>query len=43
MDDHDRAAFAAVSSLTVGGFRDWLLEQAARPEARRPWRLWVRD
>ena len=31
MDEHDPAAFAAVSSLTVGGFRDWLLEQAAHP------------
>ncbi|MFJ3485749.1 ethanolamine ammonia-lyase subunit EutB [Pseudomonas sp. NPDC090202] len=25
MDSHDRAAFAPVSHLTVGGFRDWLL------------------
>ena len=25
MDRHDRAAFAAVSGLTVGEFRDWLL------------------
>ena len=25
MDSHDRAAFAAVSELTVGDFRDWLL------------------
>ena len=32
MDDHDPAAFAPVSSLTVGDFRDWLLEQAARPD-----------
>jgi ethanolamine ammonia-lyase large subunit len=24
-DTHDRAAFAAVAHLTVGGFRDWLL------------------
>jgi ethanolamine ammonia-lyase large subunit len=32
MDDHDPTAFAPVSSLTVGGFRDWLLEQAARPD-----------
>ena len=32
MDEHDRAAFAAVSSLTVGGFRDWLLERAAHPD-----------
>ncbi|MGV9669718.1 ethanolamine ammonia-lyase subunit EutB [Gordonia sp. NPDC003504] len=27
IDTHDGAAFAAVSDLTVGGFRDWLLEQ----------------
>ncbi|MFC0408240.1 ethanolamine ammonia-lyase subunit EutB [Roseomonas elaeocarpi] len=25
LDTHDQAAFAAVSHLTVGGFRDWLL------------------
>jgi ethanolamine ammonia-lyase large subunit len=25
VDSHDRAAFALVSHLTVGGFRDWLL------------------
>src|SRR6202166_1969645 len=29
VDTHDSAAFAAVSSLTVGGFRDWLLSEAA--------------
>lgn len=29
VDSHDVAAFAAVSSLTVGGFRDWLLSDAA--------------
>jgi ethanolamine ammonia-lyase large subunit len=28
MDTHDRAAFAPVSHLTVGGFRDWLLGTA---------------
>jgi ethanolamine ammonia-lyase large subunit len=28
-DGHDAAAFAAVASLTVGGFRDWLLSDAA--------------
>jgi ethanolamine ammonia-lyase large subunit len=33
IDTHDRAAFAAVAHLTVGGFRDWLLEVAARPDA----------
>ena len=25
VDSHDRAAFAPISHLTVGGFRDWLL------------------
>ena len=25
VDNHDRAAFAPVAHLTVGGFRDWLL------------------
>ena len=29
VDTHDRAAFAPVSSLTVGEFRDWLLSDAA--------------
>ncbi|MDI4235032.1 ethanolamine ammonia-lyase subunit EutB [Bradyrhizobium sp. Arg237L] len=29
LDTHDAAAFAAISSLTVGGFRDWLLSDAA--------------
>jgi ethanolamine ammonia-lyase large subunit len=29
IDSHDTAAFAAVSSLTVGGLRDWLLSDAA--------------
>ena len=28
LDSHDRAAFAPVSSLTVGEFREWLLEAA---------------
>src|SRR5580693_8797901 len=32
MDSHDRSAFAAISSLTVGSFRDWLLSDAATPE-----------
>jgi ethanolamine ammonia-lyase large subunit len=31
MDSHDTNAFAPVSSLTVGGLRDWLLEVAAGP------------
>jgi ethanolamine ammonia-lyase large subunit len=29
VDGHDAAAFAPVSHLTVGGFRDWLLSDAA--------------
>ncbi|KQT85787.1 ethanolamine ammonia-lyase subunit EutB [Aurantimonas sp. Leaf443] len=29
VDTHDAAAFAAVSHLTVGGFRDWLLSAEA--------------
>ena len=29
VDSHDASAFAAVSSLTVGSFRDWLLSDAA--------------
>jgi ethanolamine ammonia-lyase large subunit len=29
LDTHDITAFAAVSSLTVGAFRDWLLSDAA--------------
>lgn len=33
VDTHDRAAFAPLSSLTVGSFRDWLL--ASPPEAIR--------
>jgi len=32
IDTHDMSAFAAVSSLTVGAFRDWLLSDAATPE-----------
>jgi ethanolamine ammonia-lyase large subunit len=33
IDTHDPAAFAAVSHLTVGGLRDWLLTVAAAPDA----------
>jgi ethanolamine ammonia-lyase large subunit len=33
LDSHDVAAFLPVSSLTVGGFRDWLLSDAATGEA----------
>src|SRR3954449_7827303 len=29
IDSHDIMAFAPISSLTVGGFRDWLLSDAA--------------
>ena len=33
IDTHDAGAFAAVSHLTVGGLRDWLLSYAATPAA----------
>ena len=33
VDTHDAQAFAAVSHLTVGDFRDWLLSDAATPAA----------
>ena len=33
IDTHDDAAFAPVRHLTVGGFRDWLLSDAATAEA----------
>ena len=32
VDSHDAQGFAAISSLTVGGFRDWLLSDAATGE-----------
>ncbi|WP_293905143.1 ethanolamine ammonia-lyase subunit EutB [Phenylobacterium sp.] len=32
-DTHDEAAFRPVAALTVGGFRDWLLSEAATSEA----------
>ena len=32
VDTHDRAAFAIVAHLTVGGLRDWLLSDAANTE-----------
>src|SRR6201996_3072321 len=35
IDSHDAQAFAAIASLTVGSFRDWLLSDAATPEAIR--------
>jgi ethanolamine ammonia-lyase large subunit len=31
VDSHDAPAFAAISSLTTGAFRDWLLSDAATP------------
>jgi ethanolamine ammonia-lyase large subunit len=35
LDSHDLQAFAGISSLTVGGFRDWLLSDAATSETLR--------
>src|SRR6266478_6016522 len=35
VDSHDAEAFAAISSLTVGAFRDWLLSDAATTEVLR--------
>jgi ethanolamine ammonia-lyase large subunit len=35
VDTHDASAFARVSSLTVGSFRDWLLSDAANGEVLR--------
>jgi ethanolamine ammonia-lyase large subunit len=32
IDTHDATGFAAISHLTVGGFRDWLLSYDATPE-----------
>jgi ethanolamine ammonia-lyase large subunit len=32
IDTHDAGAFATISHLTVGGFRDWLLSDAASTE-----------
>ena len=32
MDSHDAAAFAPVAQLTVGRFRDWLLDYTTEPE-----------
>ncbi|HEY8996868.1 MAG TPA: ethanolamine ammonia-lyase subunit EutB [Edaphobacter sp.] len=32
MDTHDANAFAPIAHLTVGGFRDWLLEHTQSPE-----------
>ena len=33
IDSHDRAAFAPIAHLTVGGFREWLLDDAADADA----------
>ena len=33
IDSHDPAAFRAISHLTVGGLRDWLLDVVTRPYA----------
>lgn len=33
IDSHDRVAFGAISHLTVGGLRDWLLSTAASPDS----------
>ncbi|MDY6810095.1 MAG: ethanolamine ammonia-lyase subunit EutB [Actinomycetota bacterium] len=33
IDTHDRAAFAPIAHLTVGGLRDWFLETAARDDS----------
>ena len=33
VDSHDRDAFASISHLTVGGFRDWLLDAASGPRS----------
>src|SRR5882672_5487677 len=33
VDSHDAPNFAAIASLTVGSFRDWLLSDAATSEA----------
>ena len=32
VDSHDTAGFAAIASMTVGSFRDWLLSDAATGE-----------
>ena len=33
IDSHDREAFRPIAHLTVGGFRDWLLEVASRDDS----------
>ena len=33
IDSHDAPAFRAISHLTVGGLRDWLLDVVTRPDA----------
>ncbi|NOT10467.1 MAG: ethanolamine ammonia-lyase subunit EutB [Methylococcaceae bacterium] len=32
IDEHDKSAFAAISHLTIGDFRDWLLSEQASTE-----------
>src|SRR5262249_57196802 len=36
VDTHDRAAFAPIAHLTVGGLRDWLLSDAPTAEKLAP-------
>lgn len=33
IDSHDKVAFGAISHLTVGGLRDWLLDAAVSPDS----------
>src|SRR6266702_2150666 len=33
IDSHDREAFGPLAHLTVGGFRDWLLDTASRDDS----------
>ncbi|MCK5751419.1 MAG: ethanolamine ammonia-lyase subunit EutB, partial [Mycobacterium sp.] len=33
IDSHDRHAFVPIAHLTVGGFRDWLLDSASRADS----------
>jgi len=33
VDSHDASAFSAISHLTVGAFREWLLSEVATPQA----------
>ena len=40
-DSHDATAFAPIASLTVGGFRDWLLSEEATTEFLSAVSAWV--